>query len=194
MPDRDMDDRRPDPFQDTDANLSRLDAADNAEIWLRELYNTHWVSMVRLASLLLGGTERAEEIVQDGLVAIHARRDQFESLNHAGAYLRTIVVNRCRSAHRHLKVVQRYRPEPGGDVANPQDVSLQRETNDQVMTALRKLPQRQFEVLVLRYYSDASEAQIAETLGISQGAVKSHAHRGMQTLRNLLADVVKEGR
>ncbi|WP_235998091.1 RNA polymerase sigma factor [Aestuariimicrobium ganziense] len=164
------------------------------DLWLRALYDAQWVAMVRLASLLLGGSDRAEEIVQDALLAVHQRREQFASLDHAAAYLRAAVVNRTRSAHRHRAVVERNRPAPAPPPETPQDRVLRRETEDQVMAALRGLPQRQQEVLVLRYYAEASEEEIADTLGISRGAVKSHAHRGMAALRQALTQVVKEGR
>lgn len=171
-----------------------MDADPTGEIWLRELYDAQWSGMVRLASLMLGSSDRAEEIVQDGLVAVHQRRDQFDSLGHAGAYLRMTVVNRCRSAHRHRAVVNRYRPDPTPGVETPEAAATRQETHDEVMEALRSLPQRQREVLILRFYSEASEAEIAETLGISRGAVKSHAHRGVQALRGVLESVVKGGR
>lgn len=164
------------------------------DAWLRAIYDAQWAAMVRLASLLLGGSDEAEEVVQDALVAVYARREQFETLGHAGAYLRMSVVNGCRSVHRHRAVVQRHRPTPGPVPASPDDLVMEHETRDQVMEALRQLPRRQQEVLVLRYYSEASEQEIADTLGISRGAVKSHAHRGMQTLRVALHDTVKEGR
>ena len=68
----------------------------------------------------------------------------------------------------------------------PDERALQAETSDEVMAALRRLPQRQQEVLVLRYYSELSEAEIAEALGISRGAVKSHSSRGVAALRQRL--------
>ena len=167
--------------------------AMRSDSWLRDLYDARWTSMVRLASLMLGSSDQAEEIVQEAMYAVYQRRTQFQTDAHAAAYLRTAVVNRCRSAHRHRVVVQRYRPdEQTSD--GPEEAAGRLETHQEVLAALRTLPQRQQEVLILRYYSEASEAEIAETLGISRGAVKSHAHRGMLSLRGALADVVKEGR
>jgi RNA polymerase sigma-70 factor (sigma-E family) len=171
-----------------------MDRDTSGEVWLRDLYTAHWSGMVRLASLLLGSSDQAEEVVQDGLVAVHHRREQFDSMEHAAAYLRMTVVNRCRSVHRHRSVVNRYRPDPRAGVETPEAALDRGETHDEVMMALRTLPQRQREVLILRFYSQASEAEIAETLGISKGAVKSHAHRGMQALRQSLAPVMREGR
>ncbi len=167
-------------------------SADLDETWLREIYASCWAPMVRLAALLLGSSDQAEEIVQDAVVALHARRSQFETTGQAHAYLRTSVVNRCRSAHRHRAVVQRYRPDQD-EVTGPEAVATQRDIHDRVMVAMRSLPQRQQEVLILRYYAELHEVEIADSLGISRGAVKSHAHRGLQALRAALAEMAEEG-
>ncbi len=158
----------------------------SAEAWLRMVYDQSWAPMVRLASLLLGSTDRAEEIVQDAIVAVFRRRSMFGD-EVPRAYLRTAVVNACRSAHRHLAVVDRNRTEAPVEHVGPYERVAQDETSREVMAALRTLPQRQQEVLVLRYYSDLSEAEIAEALGISRGSVKSHASRAVAALRQALA-------
>jgi RNA polymerase sigma factor (sigma-70 family) len=106
------------------------------------------------------------------------------------------VVNRCRSHLRHVAVVRHHAeretgPEPSGGADHPAYVQARRRV---VLDALRALPQRQREVLALRYYLDLSEAEIAETLGISRGAVKSHASRGAANLRVALADELEESR
>jgi len=156
---------------------------------LRVLYASHWGSMVRLASLLLGSTSAAEEVVQEAFVSTYRRWSRLQDPQAAGGYLRTCVVNGCRSWHRHQQVEIRHRrpgpPEPAG----PAEVAAQRAEDAHVMAALRTLSPRQQEVLVLRYYADASEAEIAELCGISRGAVKSHAHRGLHALRGALAEV-----
>lgn len=170
---------------------ARQGAALSAEGWLRDVYDTHWAPMVRLAALMLDSRGEGEEIVQDAILAVYDRRDQFPDARSAGGYLRTAVVNRCRSVHRHRAVVQRHRPHELPTPEQPDAVAIRNDVGDQVMAALRTLPQRQREVLVLRYYSEASEAEIAEALGISRGAVKSHAHRGMQALRVALAEVAR---
>lgn len=159
-----------------------------AESVLRDLYDRHWVGLVRLAGLLLGSTDQCEEVVQDAYVAIFRRLDRFADAGDAYGYLRTSVVNGCRSVHRHRAVVTRKPVPPDPAPALPDELAVRRETDEHVMAAVRTLPQRQQEVLVLRYYADASEAEIAETLGISRGAVKSHAHRGMNALRGLLVE------
>jgi RNA polymerase sigma factor (sigma-70 family) len=77
---------------------------------------------------------------------------------------------------------------PVPDAAGADESTITAERRTQVLDALRELPDRQREVIVLRYYLDLSEAQIAETLGISRGAVKSHASRGAASLRQVLED------
>lgn len=163
----------------------RDDSHSDADRWLRSLYDESWAGMVRLASLLLGSSDQADEIVQDAMVAVYRRRAMFGDDSPKG-YLRAAVVNGCRSAHRHRAVVAKYAQAPGGAPAGPDERALQTETSGEVMAALRRLPQRQQEVLVLRYYSELSEAEIAEALGISRGSVKSHSSRGMTALREAL--------
>lgn len=147
------------------------------------LYQAHWTPLVRLASLLTRDASVAEEIVQDAFVSLHQRWTGLTDRSAAHAYLRTSVVNRSRSALRHRGVEERYRqpgpPAPDG----PEEHAVQADSDARVMAALRTLSRRQQEVLVLRYYGDFSEQDIASTLGLSKGAVKSHAHRGLAALR-----------
>lgn len=151
------------------------------------IYQSHWRQMVRLAVLLVDDSAHAEDIVQDAFVALYRKQHQLRSPHAAVAYLRTSVVNLGRSALRRRMVARRHLTvgehdeSPGADSA----VLLAAEYVE-VLTALRGLPERQREVLVLRYYSDLSEQQIAEALEISTGTVKSHAHRGLTTLRDAL--------
>ena len=163
----------------------------DADVALEQLYDAHYVRLVRLAVLLLGDTGRAEEVVQDSFVAVYRRLDQLEGAD-VPAYLRQTVVNRSRSVLRHLSVVSKHPPdvpldEPGAD----HDV-LRRAQRRAVIDAMARLPRRQREVLALRYYLDLSEREIAETLGISPGAVKSHASRGADALRRSLSPRVEE--
>ena len=150
---------------------------------LRMLYAAHWGALVRLASLLLGSTSAAEEVVQEAFVGTYRRWHRLRDPQAAAGYLRSSVVNGCRSAHRHRVVEIRHRQPSDPAPAGPDEIAERREEDAVVMAVLATLPQRQREVLVLRYYLDASEAEIADLMGISRGAVKSHAHRGLATLR-----------
>ena len=156
---------------------------------VERLYREHWDGLVRLATLLLRDRSRAEEIAQDALIAVHQRWDRIDDPDRALVYVRRTVVNRSRSALRHRAVVERHlthqrRPEHAPPADRPVLADVRRCL---VLDALEELPRRQREVLALRYYLDLSEAAIAETLGISRGAVKSHASRGSAALRPLLA-------
>jgi RNA polymerase sigma-70 factor (sigma-E family) len=161
-------------------------AARDADEALVALYTAHYRPLVRLAALLLHDTPAAEDVVQDAFVAMHGSWRRLRDTDKAVAYLRQAVVNRSRSRLRHLKVVDKHAPTPPRDAPSAEVGALGAVQRDEVMAALRRLPHRQREVLVLRYYGDLSEAQIAETMGISTGAVKSHASRGVAALRQTL--------
>jgi RNA polymerase sigma-70 factor (sigma-E family) len=147
-------------------------AADEA---VTHLFTAHYRPLVRLATLLLHESSAAEEIVQDAYVALHGRWRRLRDADKALAYLRATVVNRSRSALRHRKVVDRHlamsSPEPDAPSAE---------------AGALVLLQHAAVVRALRYYLDLSEADIAETMGCSRGAVKSHCSRGMAALRETL--------
>jgi RNA polymerase sigma-70 factor (sigma-E family) len=147
------------------------------------LYSLHYRSLVRLAALLVRDIAAAEELVQDSFVAVHAAWWRLRDSDHALSYLRQSVVNRSRSALRRRAIVGRLAPELAADPAGDEqetDIQLERSA---MVSVLRRLPARQREVLVLRYYADLSEAQVAAAMGISRRAVKSHAARAMSSLR-----------
>lgn len=153
-----------------------------------QLYAAHYRSLVRLVALLVRHSGEAEEIVQDAFVTMHDRWGRLRDPDSALGYLRRTVVNRARSAQRHHLVVAKHTPDRLDDAASAESHAMAGQTRAVVMDALHRLPTRQREVLVLRYYSDFSETEIAAALGISRGAVKSHAHRGMSALRTTLEE------
>ena len=178
------------------APASSGSASWDADTALEELYAAHWRRLVRLSVLLVRDVGTAEEIVQDAFVAVHGRWSRLRDHDLALAYLRQAVVNRSRSALRHRAVVLRHAaskppsaPAPGAD-----ESVLTTDRRGTVLDAMRQLPQRQREVLALRYYLDLSEAEIADALGISRGAVKSHASRGSAALRELLGGYLSDDR
>jgi RNA polymerase sigma-70 factor (sigma-E family) len=161
----------------------------DADTAVEELYAAHYRRLVRLSVLLVRDLETAEEVVQDAFVAMHGRWRTLKDPEKGLAYLRQTVVNRSRSVLRHRGVRARYVVPAVPHLHGTDEDALVSERRAAVLDALRALPERQREVLALRYYLDLSEADIAQTLGISRGAVKSHASRGVAALRSLMKDV-----
>lgn len=150
------------------------------------IYSEHYRSLVRLAAFLVRDTATAEEVVQDSFVAMHGAWRRLRDTDKALSYLRQSVVNRSRSVLRHRMVVDKNTPKPPPDMPSAEHGAIVQLERSAVVSALRALPDRQREALVLRYYGDLSEAQIASTMGISRGAVKSHTARAMSALRAVL--------
>jgi RNA polymerase sigma-70 factor (sigma-E family) len=150
------------------------------------IYSEHYRSLVRLASFLVRDNATAEEVVQDSFVAMHGAWRRLRDTDKALSYLRQSVVNRSRSVLRHRMVVDKNTPKPPPDMPSAEHGAIIQLERSAVVSALRGLPERQREALVLRYYGDLSEAQIASVMGISRGAVKSHTARAMAALRAVL--------
>jgi RNA polymerase sigma-70 factor (sigma-E family) len=149
---------------------------------LESAYREHYRSLVRLASLLIDDVGTCEELVQDAFVRTWARGPVVHDAALLPAYLRSAVLNGARSHLRRRMVWRRYLASVVARPPAPPSPSPPPEPDQAVLRALRSLPPRQREVLVLRYFLDLSEAQIADTLGISAGSVKTHASRGLAAL------------
>ncbi len=175
------------------ATLSRPTSWDADEA-LEQLYAAHWRSLVRLATLLVRDVGTAEEVTQDAFVAMHGRWSRLREPDRALAYLRQTVVNRSRSVLRHRAVVVRHaaRQAPAPDAPGADAGLGDAARRSAVFAALAALPERQREVIALRHYAELSEAEIAEALGISRGAVKSHTSRASAALRLHLSDLWEE--
>jgi RNA polymerase sigma-70 factor (sigma-E family) len=140
-----------------------------------ELYRAEFEPMVRLAYLLTGDRETALEVTHDAFVVTCER---WSRLDRPGGYLRTAVVNRCRDLGRR----QRFRssaPVPERSVVDP---------DDDLADAIAALPPKRRAAVVLRYYLDLTEADIAETLGVRPGTVKSLLSRGLAELKASLRE------
>lgn len=169
-----------------DSTLGSIPAEMDADSAVTELYSTHYRALVRLAALLVRDIATAEEVVQDSFIAMHGSWRRLRDTDKALSYLRQSVVNKSRSVLRHRVVMDRNAPKPAPDVPSAEQGAITLLERSSVVKALRRLPERQREALVLRYYGDMSEAQIASIMGISRGAVKSHTARGMSSLRTVL--------
>jgi RNA polymerase sigma-70 factor (sigma-E family) len=170
----------------SEAALGSVPAQWDAERAVTSLYGQHYRTLVRLAALLVRDVGTAEEVVQESFIAMHNSWRKLRDTEKALSYLRQSVVNRSRSVLRHRVVVDRNAPAPPPSAPSAEQGAITELERSAVVAALRRLPDRQREALVLRYYLDLSEAQIASAMGISRGAVKSHTARGMSSLRNVL--------
>jgi RNA polymerase sigma-70 factor (sigma-E family) len=164
---------------------------DSADAEVEVLFRTQRLYFVRLARLLVDDKETAEDVVQDAFAALYRRWGSLGSTDAAGAYLRTAVVNGSRSALRRRRTARASQwPESETLTAEPADrPAMLAAEHREVVDALRRLPSRQREVIVLRYWAELGEAEIARTLGISVGAVKSNASRGRNAIAARLRDV-----
>lgn len=150
---------------------------------IEELYHHRRLSLVRLAVLLVDDVPTAEDVVQDAFTALFRRHGhRLGTLDDPEAYLRTSVVNGARSVLRRRRTVRAHTPEPEQHAPAPEEDVLLHEDHREVLAALRTLTTRQREVLVLRYWSHLTEAEIAATLGLSRGTVKSTASRAIDAL------------
>jgi RNA polymerase sigma-70 factor (sigma-E family) len=161
-------------------------AADT--VGVERLYRAHRLGMVRLALLLVDDRETAEDVAQDAFAAVHRKWNSLPTEDAALAYLRRCVVNGARSVLRRRRTVRRHpQPDEASLTADSADRRvLLAEEHREVIVALRRLPTRQREVIVLRYWSELTEPQIAAALGISVGAVKSMASRGRDGIATML--------
>ncbi|MGW7245965.1 RNA polymerase sigma factor [Streptomyces decoyicus] len=156
---------------------------------ISELYHAHRLTMVRLAVLLVDDRATAEDVVQDAFAALYKRHgEELGEVDNALAYLRTAVVNAARSVLRRRRTARDYIPPYEADAPSAEERIVLDEEHREVFAALNGLTARRREVLVLRYWGDLTEAQIAATLGISRGSVKSIASRALDSLEKILEE------
>jgi RNA polymerase sigma-70 factor (sigma-E family) len=152
------------------------------------LYQAHALGLVRLAVVMTGDQGSAEDIVQDAFLGLYRRWDSLTDLPYPLAYLRASVLNGCRTALRRRSRADRahYLSEVPSESAEAR--ALLSEEQRAVARAIRDLPDRQREALVLRYYLNLSEADTAEAMRVSRGAVKSATSRALATLGRRLKE------
>lgn len=157
---------------------------DRAEL-LDVLFRRHYAPLLRLAVVMLGDREAAEDVVQDAFVSLHRNWTHLRDPEAAEAYLRSTVLNRGRSWVRRQVTQRAARPlrlVPDGP-ASPEDATVARDEAGSVVAAMRALPRRQRDVLACRYVLELSVGETAQLLGIGVGSVKAHTHRGLRALQ-----------
>ena len=168
-------------------NPAGTHAGDHAAGAVAALYSEHAVGLIRLAYLMLGDRAAAEDAVQDAFFGLYRHWDRLADPGRALGYVRTAVLNGCRSALRRQatgrKLALHQTPEASAEAA-----VLSREEREEVMRAVRALPDRQREALVLRFYLDLPEREIARIMGLRPGSVRSATHRALKALGQSLEE------
>ena len=141
---------------------------------LERLYQAEYTGMVRLAYTLVGSNAEAEDLVQESFVEVARRLDEIRK---PGAYLRSAVVSRCRSALRRRRVMAMHPPEPPAGLASDAG---------ELWDVLAKLPEDQRIAVVLRYYGGYRASEIAKIVDMPGATVRSHLRRGLTALRKEL--------
>jgi RNA polymerase sigma-70 factor (sigma-E family) len=145
------------------------------------LYREHALGLIRLAYVSQGSRAAAEDIVQEAFCGLYRRWDHLSSTDKAVAYLRSSVLNGCRNAVRRSgRTPRAVTHQPPADSA--ESAALIGELRREVIAGLRQLPARQREALVLRFYLELSDVEIAEVMGISVNTVRSTLRRGIGAL------------
>ena len=163
------------------------EAGDSAEVAVSALYQASAVSLIRLAWIMLGDRPSAEDVVQEAFCDLYRRWDRLAEADSALYYVRSSVLNGCRSLLRR-RAVRRRSVEYELPEISPEAVVLSGEERVELIRALGRLPDRQREALVLRFYLDLSDEEIARVMGIRQSTVRSNAHRGLVALARVLKE------
>ncbi|MFG2004228.1 SigE family RNA polymerase sigma factor [Spirillospora sp. NPDC048911] len=152
------------------------------------LYRDHVLSLIRLAMLMVGDSPTAEDVVQEAFLGLHRRQGLLRDPDRALAYVRSAVLNRCRSVLRRRAVARRFGQSQQPPAWSAEDGVLATERRHQMLAAIARLPLRQREVLALRFYCDLPENEIAGVLGISRGTVSSTTSRALTALAQILEE------
>lgn len=161
-----------------------LRSADRRDVdeFVVAMYREHARGLVRMVRMFVDDRNAAEDLVQEAFIRLSRSAHRIEDSRKAGAYLRSIAMNLARDHNRRGLVSLRHRLPLDDEVASTEDILLMTEAHRQVVEALRTLPPRQRDCLVLRYYDELGVDEIADTLGISRNSVKTHLTRGMRAL------------
>jgi RNA polymerase sigma-70 factor (sigma-E family) len=163
-------------------------AADSAAAAVAALYQHHAVGLIRLAYLMLGDRAGAEDAVQDAFCGLYRHWDRLADQDRALAYVRSSVLNGCRSALRRRTTGRRLLTAYQPPTASAEAAVLGLEERQEVMRAVRRLPERQREALVLRFYLDLPEREIARLMGLRPSSVRSATARALKALGHALGE------
>jgi RNA polymerase sigma-70 factor (sigma-E family) len=168
---------------------ARSQGAD-AQAAVTALYQVHAVGLMRLAVVMLGDRAAAEDVVQDAFAGLYRRWNHVSDKDRALGYVRASVLNGCRTRRRARVRDERLAAASPATLAaaSAEQAVLAGEEHAAVLAALRRLPHRQREALVLRYYLDLSEPEIAASMGIGRGTVKSTTSRALAALGRLIEE------
>jgi len=166
--------------------VAELPGTGPFEIGLIDLYRDNAKELVEMVWVFVGDKATAEDIVQEAFLRLHRAWPRLDHTRSLAGYLRTTAFNLARSGFRRRLVALRHRPPAAPDAASAEAGVILREDQRQVALALRTLPARQRECVVLRYWAELSDKEIAATLGLSPNSVKTHLRRGLASLEHRL--------
>jgi len=168
--------------------LSQQQALARQRVDVASIFAEHHVGLVRLALIMVGDQATAEDVVQEAFARTHAGRARLRDADKALAYVRSAVLNGCRSVLRRRATVFRRAVPYEPPVWSAESAALLGEERREVLLALRDLPRRQREALTLRYYFDLSDQEIADTMGVTASTARSTIARGLAALARALGE------
>ena len=153
---------------------------------VESLYRRDLARLVGLAEWIVGSRMVAEELVHDVFARIVDRPPKLDDPDALAGYVRSAVVNRCRSKLRRRGLERKHRRSQEGRLSEVAEDPIR--VDEHIRSAVLELPTRQRQVVALRFYEDLKVDQIADTLGVSAGTVKTHLHRALDALSTTLAE------
>ena len=165
-----------------------VDGDLTADVAVTALFDAHYTRMLRVAAVLLDDVAAAEDVVQEAFLNLHQSWPRVRDKSQAAGYLHRSVVNGARTRLRRRSLARRLRPTAPDPAASAETVVLDGVPAGPLVSALRALPRREREVVLLRHYLDLSERQTADALGLRLGSVKAYGSRGLASLRALLGE------
>lgn len=171
-----------------DATLNAPTAPIDPDALVAQMFSEEAASLVRLAQVFCDDRNAAEDLVQEAFIRLHRSAGSIRDRSRAPAFLRSIVINLARDHNRRGLMSLRHRAstEPPAPPIEPDERTVRHDEDDEVLAALRTLPDRQRACLVLHYYEELSIGEVAEILRISANSVKTHCRRGLAALESRL--------